>query len=1205
MDYSEAARKEGQVSTLNELEHIYKNSDMYIASLVQSQMMVWTLNEQLVPKLLCTKIPLGLIQLFSELLANACDAMEKTVRNGFEIGPIEVEFNNPYITIRNEGFPILVVQDEEGKWGPEKVITTPRTGSNFGSHRHGGGKNGFGFTLVYAFTDYLRVVVHDSVNQRSYNQVFYGPTKKTEPVIEDYDGTVSTVEITFKPDLSYFNYEEGVEEYPPEVEDLYRNHLAVASLACKIPAFFNGSEMNYSSIIDYSNLFFASDLRRKVHYLWPKKTKVIVNDDGSQVAEDGLTLPLVELIVVDSDAGSKDAAKQFGITNSILNHEGGVHVDSVFEALARPIIAHINGEKKPKAENAKSLFRINLGHIKLHMGVIISVRVVNPLFNGQSKTALKSFEDERKPGSQATQMNLCIPPSFVEEIIEEFQFIASLRETMEANALRPLTALNGKKTLRCCRDLKQGEDCNLAGGKDSQKCTLLIFEGKSAGAYGSCFRAEDPNGIDRIGLLATGGKIKNIFGITPDTIAKLSRNKFFQDFKTMTNIRENTDYTIPENRAQLRYGRILYAGDADVDGIHICALFFNLINTLYPSLFEAGVIATYRTKIISAIPKRGKNRQNRRKLFYQLSEYHEWESKTDLSKWDIQYFKGLGSSDAEDVKEDYKTMFVVETVYDEDADHYIRLFFDQNKEMAAKRRELIVAHDKNELLPPIPIENGIRLEKISDYLQHSYITYCAHTLVRHLVARDGLTEVRRKIIHAATKRWNWWSSVITTPLRVSVFNGAAIDITSYHHGDSLTSVIIRMSQNFVGSNNIPYFIGKGQFGSRETGSGVHAAARYISITPNYWWLKLMYNPKDLPLLTYKHEEGQDIEPEFYLPRLPMTLVQGQNAVMSGWSTYIPPYHVLDLCDWYVLRLSGRTPDELEEPLPYFRGFLGKVEITDTRALMDAEESVFDEDGREVIDDDGNVQKMYAPIMKGKRTLNTYGIVTDISKGGLTITELPVGIWTNNFCEKTLTRKQTEGKIKKFSKIPGYKPERPKIRVEGVRSRHYKENPNRVEIDADDFSLRMSYPLDSMWILDSDEKAKYFSTVTDILEDYYQWRLPFYEKRRLLELKAAKKELKDILAKVEYIKAVIQKKLIIIKRSKADILANIQELGLRADLYGFTKYYDNEAVQQLLKKQEQVKFEFDRIKKTTDKDIMLSEIVECMDEYKKVYGDDRP
>lgn len=1198
-EYSKAAEKEGEVRTLSELEHIYANPDMYMGSLVGSSTTVWTLSQDLVPGRVVTKIPQGLVQLYGEILANACDAMEKTIRNKFHHGPVEIEFDNPYITIRNEGFPILVKKDAQGVWFPEKIITSTKTGTNFGKERRGAGKNGYGLKITWAYSDYLRIVVNDTVNRLNYSQEFHGPYDRKEPIIQELQGEISYVEITFKPNFPLFNYPEDQEEYPEEVEDYYRSYASVCSLACKTPVYFNGDYMDYSNIVNYSNIFFDPELKRKTFYVWPEGTQVTFHDDGSQSADDGLTLPLIELVIVDS---GNSKVKQFGVTNSILNQDGGIHVNAVFDEIGPAITSFLNGtsrknETKGKEKDVKNFFRINTTHLKENLSVIISVRVLNPLFNGQTKSVLESFEQE-KPKKRVSKMTLDIPESIIREIIEEFDCIKFLKESIKASILDPLKKLDGKKTSDC-GTLYYGKDAPWAGTAKSSKATILFFEGKSAGSYGNELISLMKNGVSSMGSCPTGGKIRNISEITPETVWKLKKNKFFHDFKKMLNVREELDYTDPKNRAQLRYGKILYAGDADVDGIHICSLFMNLINVLYPSLLQAGLVSTYRTKILSAVPVNGKKKL----LFYELWQYKEWEKTVDISKWKITYFKGLGSSTKEDVKEDFKEMFVVECVYDEDADYTLNLFFGKDKLLSEKRRELIMNYDPEELPPAIETdeETGTRFEPISSYLANSYISYCSHTLVRHLSSIDGLNQVRRKVVYSSSIYWKDWASEKET--RTVVFNGAATELSNYHHGDSLTAVIVRMAQNFVGSNNLNYFIGLGQFGTRDHGGADFASPRYTRIMPNNWWLKLIYNPKDKPLLTHQYDEGIKTEPYFYLPRIPMCLVQGQDAIMCGWRSYIPPYNVLDICNWYLDRIGGKEPFEIEEPVPFFRDFQGRVEVVDTRKLKEYEESLLDDNGEEIVDDEGNVEKVYTTVRSGKYSILTHGIISDIEVNSLTIQELPVGVWTEPFLQ-SLQKLKSEGKVKNFFKLPGYTIESPLIRVEGIVPKDIKNDPHKIKIKAKDFPLIKSFPLNCMWILGPDKKPKYYKSVTEILEEYYQWRLPFYEKRRHLELEEAKMAMQDAMDKVAYVNAVKDKKLIIIKRKKNDILASIRELGLKEHLYGFTKYYDEETVAKLQEKYELAKEKLERLELTTDQEMMAEEIYELMEEYEKVYGDDR-
>jgi len=95
-----------------------------------------------------------------------------------------------------------------------------------------------------------------------------------------------------------------------------------------------------------------------------------------------------------------------------------------------------------------------------------------------------------------------------------------------------------------------------------------------------------------------------------------------------------------------------------------------------------------------------------------------------------------------------------------------------------------------------------------------------------------------------------------------------------------------MAQNFVGSNNINLLLPIGQFGTRNQGGKEAASARYIftSISPV---TRHLFHEADDAVLTYCEEEGQSIEPNYYLPIIPLALVNGAEGIGTGWSTSIP------------------------------------------------------------------------------------------------------------------------------------------------------------------------------------------------------------------------------------------------------------------------------------------------------------------------------
>lgn len=104
-----------------------------------------------------------------------------------------------------------------------------------------------------------------------------------------------------------------------------------------------------------------------------------------------------------------------------------------------------------------------------------------------------------------------------------------------------------------------------------------------------------------------------------------------------------------------------------------------------------------------------------------------------------------------------------------------------------------------------------------------------------------------------------------------------------------------MAQNFVGSNNINLLLPNGQFGTRNQGGKEAASPRYIftmlSLVTRY-----LFHEDDDNVLNYLEEEGQSIEPDYYMPILPLSLVNGAEGIGTGWATYIPCYNPRDIID---------------------------------------------------------------------------------------------------------------------------------------------------------------------------------------------------------------------------------------------------------------------------------------------------------------------
>jgi len=118
-------------------------------------------------------------------------------------------------------------------------------------------------------------------------------------------------------------------------------------------------------------------------------------------------------------------------------------------------------------------------------------------------------------------------------------------------------------------------------------------------------------------------------------------------------------------------------------------------------------------------------------------------------------------------------------------------------------------------------------------------------------------------------------------VQVAQLAGYISEQAAYHHGEaSLFSTIVNMAQDFVGSNNINLLLPNGQYGTREDGGRSHAAARYIYTAPSVL-SRVIFHPTDDAIVGNLEEEGKIIEPQFYMPVLPMILVNGAEGIGTG------------------------------------------------------------------------------------------------------------------------------------------------------------------------------------------------------------------------------------------------------------------------------------------------------------------------------------
>ena len=270
---------------------------------------------------------------------------------------------------------------------------------------------------------------------------------------------------------------------------------------------------------------------------------------------------------------------------------------------------------------------------------------------------------------------------------------------------------------------------------------------------------------------------------------KINDNQEITSIKKILGLVSNKKYVnVEEIKKTLRYGKILIMTDQDLDGSHIKGLCINLFHTLWEDLLKTNSFIGY---VNTPIIKARKGQQT--KSFYNDSEYKVWKDNNNNGKgWKIKYYKGLGTSTANEAKEYFKSLEHNQLFYEwcEKTSESLCLAF--QKDQADMRKEWIRKFDKELTTSDEKVIN------FDNFINNELIHYSQASVIRAIPAlHDGLKPSQRKILYTSLMR------NLTNEIKVSQFAGAVSEKSSYHHGEaSLQGCIINMAQNFVGANNI-------------------------------------------------------------------------------------------------------------------------------------------------------------------------------------------------------------------------------------------------------------------------------------------------------------------------------------------------------------------------------------------------------------------
>ena len=1195
-----AVSKASQYKSYELREHIYKVPDTYIGSDALAKRIEWLLDgDKIKPYEIDT--PVGVEQLGREIISNAGDNVPRSRADGLDPGKVEVMINETTMIVKSGGRAIPVeIHPEKGILAPELIFGHLLTSSNYDGNREGAGRNGFGAKLTNIYSTEFIVMVGDNHNKKTFKKVWYNNMINSYPaeITDGYTGE-NYVIISFNLDFKRF----GMTGYRPCDIALFGRHCVDMANSWKIPMIFNGKLYHFKTPKPYAQMYFSEEIDKAIQFnLYPEGTK-LVKKGRSYVPDEaeGTVKPIGDVYLIDTP----QEHHTISFINGMMTRDGGIHQESLIKGISSIIIGNLKEEyygKEQKIKKGKKVevkpknerFPLDVSDIRHNISLIVNFYLPNPRFNSQSKTSLSGWSKEETDRPIPT-VYIKIPEDILDPV-KNWKLIDRLYAILTMKEQSKMSKTDGKKK----RHQKIGEhdSANDCGGPNSHNCILMITEGNSADAYGTILRDCIPKGNDILGTMPLRGKLLNV---SKASFRRILGSTTIENIKKVLGLREGVDYRDEREYKSLNYGHLLIATDADVDGSHIRGLIYNMMFKLYPTLFcRPDFFLDLRLPVLRVY-----KRANAKALrFLNMSQYNKFiRENPEAAKWKAEYFKGLGTSTNEHILEDASdpNKFVIMQM-DANGPDFLKLVFDSK--MSEFRKQWIQAYAEPDFIPINPTRT------MSEFINYDMILFSMYDIIRSIPKlTDGFKMSQRKALHGTYKTWKGkWENAAET--KVSSFTTKIIEATNYHHGEmSMSGTIISMAQDFVGANNLAYFTQDGQFGTRKKGGKDAASPRYPKTRPN-WWLKYVFIDEDLPILQHMSDEGDEVEPVSFFPILPMCLINGAIGIGTGHSTFIPNHNPLDCSKWIKCKIRGlKTP----KVYPWYRGFRGSLTIIDrmektkirvnqtgiNESPLVSESETDEPDDDETEDktesDDEETEEKESPVLddrqydrigsRGTVSLRTEGIVEVVGKKTY-VKELPIGKWTLPY-KKWLEDLVAEKKIKDFRSIGNS--HFPQFEIDGMES-------------ASEKNLRLvkSFGMSNMVLLDQNNKPKWYHNSDQILEEFYKIRLDIYVKRKEFKLGDLLREIKEKREKIKFYMAVLNKDLIIERRKKADILSDMDRLGIdREQIKGaLIINLSEEGLAQLENDLRKIQEEYDEMEKKNVGDIWIKELEEFEEIYRK-------
>jgi len=442
---------------------------------------------------------------------------------------------------------------------------------------------------------------------------------------------------------------------------------------------------------------------------------------------------------------------------------------------------------------------------------------------------------------------------------------------------------------------------------------------------------------------------------------------------------------------------------------------------------------------------------------------------------------------------------------------------------------------------------------VSDFYKTDAINYASYDNLRKLPNYiDGLKISQRKLLYTG------FSKAYKDYHKTEPFCNITATEQCYIHGpQNLIGIVSLMAAQYVGSNNYSLFIGNDSgFGSRinpDFASGRYTKVKVSDIA------KVLFNDADEKILDKQFFEGQYIEPKFLMPIFPTIFLNQSSGISTGFSSDVLPRNPIEVIEYIKKKISGTDKPRMAL-LPWFKGHQGKVAYNKE---LDRNES--------------------------------FGVIVKNNMTSYTITELPIGIEWKKYVD-FLDKLCENGTIQDYSNKCNPKVDNILFEIKTSRefTRKHEQERSLMEV----LHLVKSLP-ETLCCIDEENRVREFSSVQDILDAFIKVRLEYYNLRKKHLLEVIRKTLEELSSKYLFVKAIIDKTIVVANKKKDDIVKQIEKQPkilkqdgsydylLKMPIYTLT----TEKLEELKNQIKTKKSEYDNIKTTTIEDMWTNDLHE--------------